>query len=61
MLTSSFEKSYRPNVMLKWLGGSNNGSGNQSSRSTQIGKVFHINGHHVVVEDIIAEGIALIL
>ena len=44
--------------MLKWLaggGGSSNGAGSGNG-SSQVGKVFHVNDHQVVVEDTLAEG-----
>ena len=50
--------------MLKWLGGgtssagaSSNSSGNGTDNLTHVGKVFTVNEHQVVVEELIAEGL----
>ena len=42
--------------MLKWLAGSSGNGGNGGNGSTMIGRVYRINEHQVVVEDILAEG-----
>ena len=49
--------------MLKWLSGSAssgaNGNGGAFDNLTHVGKVFVINRHQVVVEEVIAEGMVL--
>ncbi len=49
--------------MLKWFGGGGGGSsshannnGNGGDNLTHVGKVFIVNEHQVVVEELIAEG-----
>ncbi len=46
--------------MLRWLsGGASSGTNNSSGNFdnlTHVGKVYTINGHQVVVEEVIAEG-----
>lgn len=48
--------------MLKWLSGSAssgaNGNGGNFDNLTHVGKVYMINRHQVVVEEVIAEGMA---
>ena len=38
--------------MLKWF----SGGSSSRSRSSHVGKVFHVNEYRVIVEDVIAEG-----